>query len=140
MRATMQEAVTVERERRYIYNGEPRRSTTGYALRPNRHGTKRHVSTFSIILTLFGFGIAIVLYINNILAVNQLATEREQLSRHLQEIRNLNNQLQSEISRKAALERIGAVASEKLGLRYPTEQAELFDIDQAKLETIESAQ
>jgi hypothetical protein len=135
----MQETATAQRERRYIYNGEPRHSTSGYALRPNRPGTQHHVSTFSIILTLFGLGIAIVLYINNILAVNQLAVEREQLSRRLQEIRNLNQELQSDISRKAALERIGTVASEKLGLRYPTEQAVLFDIDDAKLETIESA-
>jgi len=135
----MQEAATVQRERRYIYSGEPRQSTSGYALRPNRRGTRQHVSTFSIILVLFGFGIAIVLYINNILAVNQLALEREQLSRRLQEIRNLNGEFQSEISRKAALERIGTVASETLGLRYPTEQAVPFDIDEAKLKSVEAA-
>jgi hypothetical protein len=132
----MQDTATVTRERRYIYNGEPRPSTSGYALRPNRHGTQRHVSTFSIILTLFGFGIAIVLYVNNILAVNQLAMEREQLSRHLQEIQNLNLELRAEVSQKAALERIGAVAARELGLRYPTEQAALFDIDEGKLKKL----
>jgi len=132
----MHDTATVARERRYIYNGEPRPSTAGYALRPNRHGTQRHVSTFSIILTLFGFGIAIVLYINNILAVNQLAQEREQLSRRLQEIQNLNRELQADVSRKAALERIGTVAAHELGLHYPTEQAALFDIDEGKLKKL----
>jgi cell division protein FtsL len=129
----MQDTATVARERRYIYSGEPRPSTSGYALRPNRHGTQRHLSTFSIILTLFGFGIAIVLYINNILAVNQLAQEREQLHRRLLEIQNINRELQAEVSQKAALERIGAVAARELGLHYPTEQPALFDVDEGKL-------
>jgi cell division protein FtsL len=132
----MQDTATVTRERRYIYNGEPRPSTSGYAVRPNRHGTQRQVSTFSIILTIFAFGIAIVLYVNNILAVNQLAVEREQLSQRLQEIQNLNQQLQVEVSRKAALERIGAIAARELGLRYPTEQATLFNIDEGKLKKL----
>ena len=134
--AEIQDTATVARERRYIYNGEPRSSTSGYALRSNRHGTQRHVSTFSIVLTLFGFGIAIVLYVNNILAVNQLAMERERLSRRLQEIQNINSDLRAQVSKKAALERIGAVAAHELGLQYPTEQATLFDIDEGKLKKL----
>ncbi len=129
----MQETATVTRERRYIYGGEPRPSTSGYAVRPNRKGTRRPVSTFSVILMLFGLGIAIVLYVNNILAVNQLAKERDDLRRRLQEIENVNRQLQAEVSKKAALERIGTVAAQELGLRYPTEQPVVFDVDESKL-------
>ncbi len=132
----MHDTPAVERERRYIYNGEPRSSTSGYAVRPNRPGTRRHVSTFSIILTLFGLGIAIVLYVNNILAVNLLAKECDQLRRRLQEIENTNKQLQVDVSHKAALERIGAVATQELGLQYATEQPVVFDIDEGMLDKI----
>ena len=132
----MQDTATVARERRYIYGGESRPSTSGYALRPNRKGIRRRFSTFSIILTLFALGIAIVLYVDNILAVNLLAKERDELSRRLQEIENVNKQLQAEVSRKAALERIGAVAGRELGLRYAAERPVVFDIDEAKLEKL----
>jgi cell division protein FtsL len=97
---------------------------------------QRHVSTFSIIVMLFGLGVAIVLYVNNILAVNQLAMEREQLSRRLQEIENTNGALRAEVSRKAALERIGTVAARELGMRYATERPVVFDIDEGKLEKL----
>jgi cell division protein FtsL len=136
MPAEMQDTSAVTQERRYLYNGEFRPSTSGNVLRPNRRGMQPHVSTFSIILMLFGLGIAIVLYVNNILAVNQLAIEREQLSRRLKEIQNANTQLQVEVSRKAALERIGIVAARELGLRYATERPVVFDIDEGKLEKL----
>jgi hypothetical protein len=134
--AEMQESATAVRERRYIYSGESRPSTSGYALRPNRKGTQRHVSTFSIILALFGLGAAIVLYVNNILAVNLLARERDELHRRLQEIENVNRQLQAEVSRKAALERIGVVAAQELGLHRAAERPEEFTIDESKLEKL----
>jgi cell division protein FtsL len=133
MPAEMQDTATVTQDRRYVYNGEFRPSTAGYVVRPNRRGIQRHISTFSIILMLFGLGIAIVLYVNNILAVNQLAMEREQLSRRLQEIENTNKTLQAEVSKKAALERIGAVAARELGLRYATQRPIVFDVDEGKL-------
>lgn len=132
----MQDTAAVARERRYIYSGESRPSASGYALRPNRKGTRRHVSTFSLILALFGLGVAIVLYVNNILAVNLLARERDELGRRLQEIENGNRQLQAEVSRKAALERIGDVAARELGLRIAPAPPEVLEIDESKLEKL----
>ena len=126
----MDQAVMQEKERRYIFNGEPRPSTSGYAVRQNRRGTRRRISTFTLILGMFALGIASVLYINNILAVNQLALDVVQLEHKLQEIRNVNESLRADVSTKSALDQLAAKASAQLGLRYATEQPVFFPIDE----------
>jgi cell division protein FtsL len=126
----------VVRDRRYIYNGDNRPTTAGFAVRPNKRATRRRTSTFNIILLLFTFGIAIVFYVNNIITVNQLALEIGQLQAKYAALSNTNAALRAEVTRKAALERIGVIASEQLNLRYPPEQPVYFDIDWDKLATL----
>jgi cell division protein FtsL len=123
-----------EPERRYVYGGEP--SSRTFPLRPNRKSVRRKTSTFNIILLLFACGIAIVLYINNSIAVNQLAYEVDQLRIKYNAIQNTNAGLRAEINRKSGWERIGAMAAE-LGLRYPTEQPMWFEVDEEKAEKLE---
>jgi cell division protein FtsL len=127
---------TVTRERRYIYNGDNRPSATGFAVRPNKRGTRRRISTFNIILLLFCFGIGIVFYVNNIITVNQLAFDIGQLQAKYAALSNTNATLRAEVNRKAALERIGVIASEQMNLRYPPEQPVYFEIDRDKLATL----
>jgi cell division protein FtsL len=131
----MQETETLTRERRYIYNGEARPTTSGYAVRPNRRGEQRKVSTFNIILLLFALGIAIVLYINNILAVNQLMSETHQLDTRLKELQGIIELLRSEVSTKGSLDRIGPVARERLGLQSQG-QPILIDVDTKQVEKL----
>jgi hypothetical protein len=131
----MQETETLTRERRYIYNGEARPTTSGYAVRPNRRGEQRKISTFNIILLLFALGIAIVLYVNNILAVNQLMSETHELETRLNKIRGVRDELRSDVSMKGALDKIGPAAKEKLGLQSQG-QPILIDIDTKQLEKL----
>lgn len=126
------------KENRYIYNGSPTSGSAGYAIRPNKRAARRKVSTFNIILVLFGCALAIILYISNIIAVNQLAVEVNQLQAKYDRIENVNAVLSSEISRKSGWDRIGKIAIEQLGLKYPSEQATRFDIDMDELEKIQS--
>ena len=127
-----------EREKRYIYNGDTRFGAAGYALGPNKRGGRRKTSTFNIILALFGFGVAIVFYVNNIIRINQLAFEVSQLQTKYDTIVNTNASLRAEVNRKSAWERIGTIATEELGLKYPKEQPTWFDVDEEKLEKPEA--
>lgn len=131
------ETEKVEREHRYIFNGNTTSSAAGFAIRPNRKATRRSISTFNIILGLFGCGIIIVLYISNIIAVNHLALEVEQLRDKYEKVRNANAVLEAEINRKSGWERIGRMATE-LGLRHPTEQPTWFEVDESQLENIQT--
>jgi cell division protein FtsL len=126
-----------EQERRYIYGGEPRTQAAGYALRTNRRATRRRVSTFNIILILFACGAGIVFYVNNIITVNQLALDVGKLQTRYDTIMNTNAALRAEVSRKSSWERIGGIATEQLGLRYPKEQPVWFDVDRQTLERLE---
>ena len=119
-------------EKRYIFNGD---STSNLTV-GRTHGNKKRsyrASTFNIILMLFGYGITIVLYIGNIIAVNRLASEVSLLQTRFEEIANTNTVLQAEVDRKSAWERIGKLASKMLGLRYPQEQPTQFEIEELEL-------
>jgi cell division protein FtsL len=126
------------RDKRYIYNGDPQARTPGYAVRPNRTAVRRKISTFNLILWLFGVGIAIVLYVDNNITINRLAFEVNQLQTKYDAIANNNATLRAEVTRKAAWERIGKSAKEQLGLMFPTEQPTLFNEDQDKIESLKA--
>jgi cell division protein FtsL len=132
----MQDPTTLTRERRYIYNGEPGPSVSGYAVRPNRRPTQRRMSTFTLVLLLFGLGLAIVAYINNILAVNQLAKDVGHLAMQLDTVKNTNVQLRAGVAKKMARERITAIATEELGMQYADSQAVDVEVDQDKSENL----
>jgi len=132
----MQATETITRERRYIYNGDTPTTTTGYAVRPNRRGTRRKVSTFNVIVLLFAMGIAGVLYVSSILRVNQLVYEVDQLDRRLKEITVTNQQLRAEVSLKAARERISAIAKDRLGMQDAVEPPTIIDVDTRELDKV----
>jgi hypothetical protein len=126
-----------EKDRRYIYNGEPSRAAGAYALRPNRRGTRRKVSTFNIIVLLFGLGLAIVLYVNNIIVINRLSGDIGRLQAHYNDVQNQNATLAAEVNKKAAWERISTVAGEEIGLRHPAEPPGWIEVDQEKLDALQ---
>jgi cell division protein FtsL len=129
-------AVSQERERRYIYNGDTPPNVGGYVVQPNRRGVRRKVSTFNLITFLLILGLAIVVYVNNIITINHLVVEVSQLQKKYEEIQNTNATLRAEVNKKSDWVRIGTVAGEQLGLRYANEQPVWFDIDQDKLEEL----
>jgi len=128
--------VEPQRERRYIFSGDPQERVAGYVVRPNKRGVRRKLSTFNVIVALFVCAAAIILYIGNVIEVNRLALEVNQLQSRHNKIMNSNEALRAEISRKSSLERIGKIATEELRMKYPNGQAIWFDIDLEKLEEL----
>jgi cell division protein FtsL len=122
------------REHRYVYDDYSATSPPRVAIRPNKKAIGRRVSTFYLIVLLFGFGIATVAYVSNIIAVNRLAAEINQLQAQYVKISNSNAVLRAEINRKSAWERIGKIANDQIGLRYVKEQPTLFDVDEDLME------
>jgi cell division protein FtsB len=133
------------RERRLIYSGTmpvpPQAELPpGTTKSPtNRHFTKRKVSPFNIILVLMGTAAAIVLYIGNIIAVNQLVSDIHKSDGRLQEILSEQEILKAQINQMSSLERVRKRAEDELGLRNPTDVPRWLNVDQDKIRTIEEA-
>jgi len=128
------EGDTPIREDRHVYSDYSATSAPRVAIRPNKKAIGRRVSTFYLIVLLFGFGIATVAYVSNIIAVNQLASEINHLQAQYVKISNSNAVLRAEINRKSAWERIGKIANDQIGLRYVKEQPTPFDVDEDLME------
>ena len=99
---------------------------------------KRKLSTFNVIVSLFVLAVAAVLYVSNIIAVSHLSTEINTLEKRYQIVVNSNELLRAEPNRKSALERIGRIAEEELGLSYPQERPLWLEIDEELIERLES--
>lgn len=123
-------------EVRRVYKGDPQSKTPGYAVRPNRKAVRRSRSTFHIVLILFGCGAGIVLYVSNILQVNQLALDATQLQTRYDKIVSENQVIRAEIDRKSGWDRISKIAVDDIGLQYPKEQPTWFDVDREKIEDL----
>ena len=135
----IEQAETRELERRYVYGGGAPGAAPGGPLRPNRPGVRRRVSTFNVMLLLFGIGGAIVFYINNILSINRLASDTGQLESELQKLEGINASLRTDVANRSALDRIGALAQGELGLRPAATQQIWFTIDRDRLRELEHA-
>lgn len=110
----------------------------GYAYRygPKRPRRKK-LSTFTIIVFLFGFAVALVLYISNIIAVNGLMKEINQLDQEYEKIRNSNEVLRADLNKRTGLEQIGSVAIDRLGLSNPSEPPRWLSINKDDVEQLQ---
>ena len=120
-------------ERRYVYNGEPQVPSLDGVPRGNRPIRKRKRSPFNIIIVTFTISVLIVFYVWNKIVVNRLAIEVNDLQMQYQKISYTNEVLRAEINKKSSLERIGKVASDRLGMTYPKEQPVWFMLDDNQL-------
>ncbi len=134
-----------QQQRRMIYGGtmpippqaELPRGTTQPPI--NRKYTQRKVSPFNIILILMGAAAAIVLYISNVIAVNQLVNDIHKSEVRLLEIQSDQEALRAHINQMSSLERIRKRAEDELGLKNPADVPGWIDVDQEKIRTIEEA-
>lgn len=126
------------KDNRYIYGGSSMSGPPGHALHANRKGVRRRASVFAIVGLLFGIAVGSVLYIGNILAVNQLAFEVNKLQAEYDGILSANAMLQAEIDKKSSMERIGRIATEELGLKHPATPPIWFNVDESGLKNIKS--
>ncbi|MBM4161886.1 MAG: hypothetical protein FJ217_12420 [Ignavibacteria bacterium] len=133
-----------EPPRRLIYSGTmpppPGDAPTGDSFPPrNRRIAKRKVSPFNIILMLIGLAAAIVLYIGNIIAVDQLVHDIHKKEIRLQDILNEQEILRARVNQMSSLERIRARAEEELGLRNPSTAPGWLQVDLEKVREIEES-
>jgi cell division protein FtsL len=132
-------------QRRLIYGGTmpipPQAELPpGTTLPPaNRRYIKRKVSPFNIILVLMGTAAAIVLYISNVIAVNQLVNDVHKSDVRLQEILSDQEALRARINQMSSLERIRKRAEDELGLKNSADVPGWIDVDQEKIRTTEEA-
>lgn len=112
----------------------------GYALpRQNvrRVNTKKRAKTSNIVGILFLVATAALLYVGNVIAVNNLAKEVGELNARHNQIISTNEVIKAEINRKASLERISLMAQEKLGMTNPKEAPVWFEVDPEKLAEVQ---
>jgi cell division protein FtsB len=82
---------------------------------------------------------AALLYVGNVIAVNNLAKEVNDLQSKHNQIVSTNEVIKAEINRKASLERISLMAQEKLGMTNPKEAPVWFEIDPEKETEVKEA-
>ncbi len=140
-----QDFLNKPQQRRLIYSGTmpvpPQAELpAGTTLPPaNRRYTKRKVSPFNIILILMASAAVIVLYISNIIAVDQLVNDIHKSDVRLQEILNEQEMMRARINQMSSLERIRKRAEEDLALKNPANVPGWIDVDQEKIRNLEEA-
>ncbi len=121
-----------------VFPGDMARSSPLFGSR-NRKIRRRKVSPFNIMIMLIGGAVAIVLYIGNIIAVNELLAEINSLQAEHQRILMDHELLKAQMNRMASLERIQQIAEEELNLRSLREPPAWLPVDQEKITEIEEA-
>lgn len=119
---------------------DPQSSTPGYAMRQNVRTSKsrKKTKTSNIVGILFVIAVAAVLYVGNVIAVNNLAKEVGELNARYMKVVSTNEVIKAEINRKASLERISLMAQEKLGMVNPKEPPVWFEVDRERVAEIRS--
>jgi cell division protein FtsL len=112
---------------------------SGLPLQRSKRIVKRKVSPFSVVLLLIGAAVASVLYISNIIAVDQLMNEINSMETQHRRILMEQEILKAQINRMASLERIQELAEKNLGLTTPKEPPVWLNVDQERLKQIEEA-
>jgi cell division protein FtsB len=134
-----------QRTRRMIYNGTmpvPREPDTPSDLSlpsKNRKFARRRVSPFNIIVALMATAAAIVLYISNIIAVDQLVNDIHKQEVQLQKLLNEQEVLLARTSQMSSLEHIRKRAEDELGLRNPTQAPAELQVDPQKVRDVQEA-
>lgn len=105
----------------------------------SRRITKRKVSPFTMVLMLLAAAVIIVLYVSNIIAVDQLMNEINSLEIQHRRILMEQEILKAQINRMASLERIQELAEKELGLKTPQEPPVWLNVDQARAAEIDEA-
>lgn len=88
-------------------------------------------------VTMILFAIAVVLYVGNVIAVQQLLKDVSDRQAHLQQILNDQEVLKAQINRMSSLERIRTMAEGELGLHNPNGPSQWIEVDASKIQEID---
>ena len=102
----------------------------------NKTVRSRKQSPFNLMVTMIGMAIAIVLYVGNVITVQQLLKEVSDEQTRLQQILNEQEMLKAQINRMSSLERIRKMAEDDLGLHNPKGPPQWLQIDGNKVQEI----
>lgn len=127
----------------FIYNGErPGPFSQDDFVRQtiaarNKAINRRRVSTFNLMLSLIAAAVGIVLYIGNVIAVEQLLKDVNDEQQKLRQILDGQEMLKAQINRMSSLERIRKMAEADLGLRNPNTSPQWIVIEGDKVREIQ---
>ena len=110
---------------------------SGLPLQRSKRIVRRKVSPFTMVLLLLGAAVLIVLYISNIIAVDQLMNDINSMETQHQRILMEQEILKAQINRMASLERIQELAEKDLGLMTPKEPPVWLNVDEERLRQIQ---
>lgn len=79
---------------------------------------KVKISVFYALLSLTLIAILIVFYINNIIASNNLSVQTNKLKSEINDVKQTNDFLMTEVEKLSSFERIKRVAEERLNMVY----------------------
>jgi cell division protein FtsL len=89
---------------------------------PPRRRRMRGLTTFNIVLMLVGFAALLVVYISNVVAVDELMMEQVKVEREQQQLLQQRETLRAEINMLTSYNRIQKIAVEELGLVHANQQ------------------
>jgi cell division protein FtsB len=101
-----------------------------------RKSSRRRVKTTNVVGAMILFAAAALLYVGNVIAVNNLAKEVNDLHNRYRQITAMNELLKAEINRKTSLDRISLLAQDQLEMTNPKEAPVWFEVDRAKEEAL----
>ncbi len=120
-----------------IYGGGAPSSQDEFAERilaaKNKAIKPRKRSPLNVMVMMFLIAVAIVLYVGNVIAVQQLLQDVSNRQEQLQQILNNQEMLKAQINRMSSLERIRSMAESDLGLHNPTGAPEWIEVDSSKI-------
>lgn len=96
----------------------------------------KRLSLFNFLLVLFLSSGVLVFFVNNIIAVNDLAVENSNLHTDINKNVTINNGLQTEIERLSTFDNIKPIAVDKLNLKNPAVKPKKIYINKSELDNL----
>ncbi len=124
-----------------IYGGGSPSSQDQFAERAlatkNKAIKPRKRSPFNVMVMMFLIAVAVVLYVGNVIAVQQLLQDVSIRQARYEQILNNQEVLKAQINRMSSLERIRSMAESDLGLRNPAGAPEWIEVDSSKIRELD---
>ncbi len=120
---------TDQKQRRFVYSGEPGGGQSEFLTRGNKPLKRRRKSPFKIVSLVTVISLLIIFYVWTKITVNRLADEVDALGAKLGKIENVNKEYRAEIGKKSNLDAITKIAKDKLGMVEAPDQKIYFEVE-----------
>ena len=120
---------TDQKQRRFVYSGEPGGGQSEFLTRGNKPLKRRRKSPFKIVSLVTVISLLIIFYVWNKITVNRLADEVDALQVKLGKIESINKEHRAEIGKRSNLDTITKIAKDKLGMVEAPDQKIYFEVE-----------